>query len=637
MKLSCIRLSNFISFGETPTEISFEELTFLIGSNGSGKTSVLQALCRMFAFNPAMRKVKKSDFHVPQNETEPPEERFLWVEADFIFDELVQEGQNATVPPHFSHMRLDDGEETPRVRFRLEASIGLDGDIDESFVYVLDLDEHGTPISTPKVPRSERNYIQVHYLPARRDPSEHIAFSTNALLGRLLRAANWDAERDTIKAHTGQISECLSSNTSVDALSKTIQNSWKNLHKGKYFNNPQITFVSSEVESLLRHLSVSFTPGHDETLVDFMRLSDGQKSMLYLSIVLASQAIGRAALQGDNSFDIDRLRPPVFTLVAVEEPENSLSPYYLGRIVSALKELTSHKDAQAIIATHAPAMLRRIEPKQIRYLRLNSDRTTDIAQILLPANTDEAHKFVIQAVKAFPEIYFSRLVVLGEGDSEEMVLPRLLEAKGIPADEAAITVAPLGGRHVNHFWRLLEGLGIPYITLLDLDVGRYQGGWGRVKYVNDQIKTHCPDKQLADGHEVIPKWNDAKYKVRGYQGYLDELEKRSVFFSYPMDLDFAMINSFPDAFDILEEDKVIPELNTIKAVLGKTREDASEYTENEQKLFLAYHKLFKLGSKPAAHINALSQLTDDQLLASIPPSLDRLIDAVIAKIAELPE
>ena len=637
MKLSCIRLSNFISFGETPTELTFEALTFLIGSNGSGKTSVLQALCRMFAFNPAMRKVKKSDFHVPQNETEPPEERVLWVEADFIFDELVQGGENSTVPPHFSHMRLDDGEETPRVRFRLEASMGLDGDIDEAFVYVLDLDEHGIPISTPKVPRSERNYIQVHYLPARRDPSEHIAFSTNALLGRLLRAANWDAERDTIKVHTGQISECLSSNTSVDKLSQTIQKSWKNLHKGKYFTDPKITFVSSEVESLLRHLSVSFTPGHDETLVDFMRLSDGQKSMLYLSLVLAAQAIGRAALQGDNSFDIDRLRPPVFTLVAVEEPENSLSPYYLGRIVSALKELTSQKDAQAIIATHAPAMLRRIEPKQIRYLRLNFDRTTDIAQIQLPANTDEAQKFVIQAVKSFPEIYFSRLVVLGEGDSEEMVLPRILEAKGIPADEAAITVAPLGGRHVNHFWRLLEGLGIPYITILDIDVGRYNGGWGRVKYVNDQFILHCPEKQLSDGFENIPAWNDPTHKIRNFLNYFNELEKRGVFFSYPLDLDFAMINSFPDAFDIKDEDKTIPEINSIKAVLGKSRDDASEYEENEQKFFHAYHKLFKLGSKPAAHINALSQLSNEQLLASMPPSLNRLVDAIIDKIAELPE
>jgi putative ATP-dependent endonuclease of OLD family len=31
------------------------------------------------------------------------------------------------------------------------------------------------------------------------------------------------------------------------------------------------------------------------------------------------------------------------------------------------------------------------------------------------------------------------------------VLPRLLQAKGIAEDDASISVAPLGGRHVNHF------------------------------------------------------------------------------------------------------------------------------------------------------------------------------------------
>jgi len=638
VKLACIRLSNFISFGETPTELTFEEITFLIGSNGSGKTSVLQALCRLFAFNPSMRRVKKSDFHIPVNETEPPAERSLWIEADFIFDELKEEGQeDPTIPPHFSHMRLDDGEEMPRVRFRLEASMGLDGDIEESFVYVLDVDENGVPTNTPKVPRAERNYIQVHYLPARRDPSEHIAFSTNALLGRLLRAANWNTEKVTIKDHTDQISDCLSSNTSVNALSKTIQDSWQKLHKGKYFSDPQVTFVSNEIESLLKHLSVSFSPGHEDTFVDFMRLSDGQKSMLYLSLVLSSQAIGRAALEGDDSFDIDKLRPPVFTIVAVEEPENSLSPFYLGRIVRVLKELTGNEDAQAVIATHAPSMLRRIHPEQIRYLRLNSERTTDIAHITLPAKTDEAHKFVIQAVKAFPEIYFSRLVILGEGDSEEIVLPRLLGARNLPVDEAAITVAPLGGRHVNHFWRLLENLKIPYVTLLDLDVGRYQGGWGRIKYVNEQLKSHCPEKQLVGDYKNIPAWNDPKYEVRAYQHYLEELEKRRVFFSYPMDLDFSMIKSFPDAFGIKEEDKTLPAKSTIKAVLGKSQENASEYDDDEQKLFHSYHKLFKLGSKPAAHLNALSELNNIKLRANTPSSLKNLAKTVLEMLLELPE
>ncbi|WP_331253546.1 ATP-dependent nuclease, partial [Vibrio anguillarum] len=133
----------------------------------------------------------------------------------------------------------------------------------------------------------------------------------------------------------------------------------------------------------------------------------------------------------------------------MEEPENSLSPHYLGRIVSSLTEMVGQGDAQALIATHAPSMLRRIEPKQIRYLRLNPDRETTIASIELPdeEHSGDAHKFVTQAVKSFPEIYFSRLVILGEGDSEEIVIPRLLESKGVPVDAFGITVAPLGGRH----------------------------------------------------------------------------------------------------------------------------------------------------------------------------------------------
>lgn len=71
--------------------------------------------------------------------------------------------------------------------------------------------------------------------------------------------------------------------------------------------------------------------------------------------------------------------------------------------------MNSNGDAQALIATHAPSMLRRIEPKQIRYLRLNTSRHTTISNISLPDSetSGDAHKFVTQAVKAFPEIYFS--------------------------------------------------------------------------------------------------------------------------------------------------------------------------------------------------------------------------------------
>jgi putative ATP-dependent endonuclease of the OLD family len=643
MNLQTIRLSNFQCFGPEPTEIDLDSLTFLIGPNGSGKTAVLQALCRLFAFDPALKRIQKTDFHILHGEEETHDERSFWIEADFLFPELQDDtGEHPTIPTHFAHMRLDDADGIPRIRFRLEASMGLDGDIDDKLLYVYDLDIDGSPLSKALVSRAERSNIQVHYLPARRDPADHIAFSANALLGRLLRSVNWDVERATIKGLTEQISNSLGGNVSVASLSTRLTDTWKGLHRGSYFADPSITFVASEIEALLRHLSVSFSPGHNEQLVDFSRLSDGQKSLLYLSLVLSSQAIGRSVISGnDATFDPAKLKPAVFTLVAVEEPENSLSPHYLGRIVSALSELVSKDDAQALIATHAPSMLHRVEPENIRYLRLSKARQTQVTRIEMPLPTDEAHKFVREAVKAFPELYFSRLVVLGEGDSEEIVLPRLLEAKGAPVDEFAISVVPLGGRHVNHFWRLLSALDIPFLTLLDLDLARHQGGWGRVRYASNQLLTHLPTAAGLDATIIagIPAWNGAEklFEREADLHWLSYLEGQGVFFSSPLDIDFSMLKSFSAAYELDEADKVLPVEAKIKAVLGDSNHDVDQYTEDEQKLFINYHKRFKLGSKPAAHINALSKLTDAEILADMPDSLRRLADSVIAKLAELPE
>jgi predicted ATP-dependent endonuclease of OLD family len=43
----------------------------------------------------------------------------------------------------------------------------------------------------------------------------------------------------------------------------------------------------------------------------------------------------------------------------------------------------------------------------------------------LPEDADEQAKYISEAVKAYPEIYFAKLVVLGEGDSEQVILPKM--------------------------------------------------------------------------------------------------------------------------------------------------------------------------------------------------------------------
>ncbi|OQY18794.1 MAG: ATP-dependent endonuclease [Desulfobacteraceae bacterium 4572_35.1] len=637
MQLCTLRLSNFQCFGPVPTTISFENISFLIGPNGSGKTAVLQALSRMFGFDPKQRRFRKSDFHIPFAENDELRKRQLWIEVEFELPELLSdELDQPTVPPQFGHMRLQDEATIPTVRIRLTATMDLDGEIQDEMIYVLSNDSDGNPVDKHTVSNLDRKSIQVYYLPARRDPADHIAYSTNALLGRLLRSANWADNLIQIKSQMEQVSENLKENIAISTFDEFLTTNWKRLHKGHFFSSPALTFSPAELEALFKYISISFIPGHDDQKVDFSRLSDGQKSLLYLSLVMTIQQIGRELLKIDGDdigYDLEKLRPPTFTIIAIEEPENSLAPHYLGRIFSSLKKLVDGgKDAQAMIATHAPSILRRVKPEQIRYLRLNSEGQAQVTSILMPEDDEDANKFVRQAVQAFPEVYVARLVILGEGDSEEIVLPRILQAKGMPVDEQAICVAPLGGRHVNHFWRLLSGLQIPYVTLLDLDLARNHAGWGRLKVANDYLRKFHPGQELPSDWP-IPKW-DGEHPCLESQHYFEKLEERHVFFSSPLDLDFSMLKAYPESYKVINED---PDETLIKTVLGNSYHGKEQYTLEEQQLFKTYKRHFKNGSKPAAHLGALASLSDEEICASLPPELDRLAEKIQTILNGLPE
>jgi putative ATP-dependent endonuclease of the OLD family len=643
-----MRLKNFQCFGPEPTVLDLEAMTYLLGPNGAGKTSVLTALARMFAIDPQLRRVQHDDFHVPYiaQAGSGIDGRLLWIEVDFEFPELASGSSSAGVPSFFANMRMEQAGQDPRVRFRLTATEDDTEDIEARLVFVTETDDHDEPTATADVDRYDRAAIQVHYLPARRDPADHIAHTSNTLLGRLLRAIDWSAEQATTKDLTQQLSDSLAANAAITSLNGQLDANWGRLHTGAFFSVPSVTFTGSDVETLLRYLNIAFDPAPGGGQVDWTRLSDGQQSLLYLTMVLALHALGSQVMAGKvSTIDPAKLKPASFTLIALEEPENSLSPHYLGRILEALRLFSQSPDAQAIVATHSPSVVRRVKPEAIRHLRLDTERRSVVTTIQMPPESDEAYKFVQEAVEAFPELYFARLVILGEGDSEQVVLPRMLEAAGMFTDLSCISVVPLGGRHVNHFWRLLSGLGIPYITLLDLDTARYQGGWGRVRYAFGQLLEHptarIKEVGLNKSHiDTLPAWDDRDHLVNSSERgtkLLEFLESCGVYFSMPLDLDFAMLGAYPDAYHLKEENVGEPEDDTLAAVLGRKRHMETQYSSEQRALFAEYHRMFQNGSKPVRHLSALANLTDKELLAALPPVMGRLISAVRSRLGELPE
>jgi putative ATP-dependent endonuclease of OLD family len=263
-----------------------------------------------------------------------------------------------------------------------------------------------------------------------------------------------------------------------------------------------------------------------------------------------------------------------------------------------------------------------------------------VKKIKIPAGSDEAAKFVRGAMLAYPELYFARFVLLVEGDSERIVLPVLAEALDLLIDPAFVAIVPLGGRHVQHFWRLLKQLGIPHATLLDLDLGREGGGFGRVKTAIEKlIEFGIPkdqllkvtggilsDKDFAEMHT----WQEHKY----LEGWVNSLKPHSVYFSAPLDLDLAMLKAFPDAYQAIVPKGGGPRMAADKAaevVLGTAGPGLEPYTgtfNSYPELLPAYRYHFLTNSKPATHLAALTHIRKKSLKEGMPAVLAEVLNHI---------
>ena len=350
-----------------------------------------------------------------------------------------------------------------------------------------------------------------------------------------------------------------------------------------------------------------------------------------------------------EGFRSEEMRIPALTIFGLEEPENHLSPYYLSRIVGQVRSLVRKGGAQAILTSHSPAVLGRVRPTEVRFCRRDSTtRISSIKSIKLPTDDQEAVKFVRGAMLAFPELYFARFVLLVEGDSERVVLPQLAKQLGLLIDTSFVAIIPLGGRHVQHFWRLLSHLDIPYATILDLDLGRKGGGFGRVKTMLQRLLEigvpKDPLLKLEDGTLLSREELDNMHtrqepeQVEDLMNWVESLGPYGVFFSSPLDFDLMLLQAFPEAYRALVPRRGGPRMAVDEAapvVLGAAGPGLAIY-EGGFAAFSdhlpAYRYHFLTRSKPATHMAAMTHLDRQEIVDGMPEAVKALLNHVAGKL-----
>ena len=653
MYISKITIKGFRAFDTDGVSISLKnKLNAFIGLNSTGKTAALEALTKVFGITKAERDILRQDFHVSYDEEiDSIDEKSLSIEVKMNFNDSKKE----SIPHFFTHMLVDDEGAEPYVRIRLESTwyksdYSDEGEVETSILFITVPEGETEDDDTKRIfPKHLKGLIQVLYIPAIRKPSDQIRYVSGSILYRVLRLLNFDDKfKGDFNEKVEEINDLFKGLDEFNEIQSSLTSFWTKFHKDERYKQSNLGFGHSDLDSILKKLEVSFSPTETKRAFQINDLGEGYRSLFYLTLVCALLEVEEKITTEDE----EKVKP-LLTILAVEEPENHIAPQLLGRVVSILTSISKQVKTQVFLSSHTPAIIKRIDPESIFHFRIDKKYKSEVNAILLPDKADEAYKFVKEAIRNYPEIYFAKLAVIGEGDSEEVLFNRLMETNRVDFDDNIITFVPLGHRFVNHIWKLLNILNIPYVTLLDLDAERNGGGWGRIKYIlqqllyvgykkEDILKIRggiLSDEKLAKMHT----WGYTDNKLDTILGWVRMLEDHNVFYSSPLDLDFLMLEPYTDKYknaipkgggpQIPDKDdeqvKFKAKLEgAIHATLKSEKAEALTYTEEQKELMIWYNYHFLGRGKPTTHITALSIMTDKELLENMPPVFEKMFEKI---------
>ena len=339
MHISRLTLSNFKSFGAELQTVSFNELTALIGSNSTGKTSLIISLLRLFGQKNVERNLIKTDFHIsPLIDSKNISEIELLIEAKVEFPELLDKEVEEvdTIPDFIKHIVIDAPDEPPYIRIRLTGKWiqgqNPEGNIEQELCYVtVPIDENEDDALHP-VPLHHRNLIQMMYVPAMRDPALQLKNATGTLLWRIFNSITWPEKFDEdIKEATEPVIKLFKDVEDVNSIRDVLNIEWNKYHRETRYKNAEIIFNSSDLDTILKKIEIAFSPNEEGARTSISELGDGLKSLFYITLVSSLLEIEQN-IESDNK--------PLLNILAVEEPENHISPHLLGRVVSNLNKIS---------------------------------------------------------------------------------------------------------------------------------------------------------------------------------------------------------------------------------------------------------------------------------------------------------
>ena len=193
-------------------------------------------------------------------------------------------------------------------------------------------------------------------------------------------------------------------------------------------------------------------------------------------------------------------------------------------------------------------------------------------------------------------------------------------------------------------WRLLTDLAIPHATLLDLDLGRRGGGWGRIKNVCKQLLVIGTEPRLifrdeldANGPDVnVSAFDQLPPDRARLEGWVRHLRTLGVFFCSPLDLDFAMLSAFRSDYQKIPTDASGPSMKGDPwiAIFEDAGIARGLYADTTDELLHWYRYLFLGRGKPSTHVRVLTGVSPESLAMGTPEEIRELLKHAASRVKD---
>lgn len=448
MHISNLKISGYKNTKETSTIKLNKGLNVLVGENGSGKTTIINALRHILREHEfSYMHINEDDFYISLDKKYSAP----IIRIDLTFEALSQDER-------VTFLTWCDAD------FKAQLHLEVKSNPTKKGIYKKEI--WGGASKSSIFEEETFECIDCIYLPPLRDAEEKLVNGKKSRLAQLLKKQYGD-NKDLLVQNVSIFNDQITSNAEkkyneIETAKININTKLEESLGHRLGQSINLQFAETTFNKIVESIKMVFFPGVQQSDPDKFRdiatNSLGYNNLLYIATVFAELEL----LKENN----------LVTVLLIEEPEAHLHPQLQVKFIKYLEELTRKLDnLQVVITTHSPVLASSIDTDNLIHVIQREDNI--IATSLKDIDLGDSKSYINRWLDVTKStLLFSKGVILVEGISEAMLIPvlakivlakynknALVSSKALlpnSLEEAGVSTININGINFRHFMKLFS-------------------------------------------------------------------------------------------------------------------------------------------------------------------------------------